>query len=188
MTNANRDRMLELVQKMHATSPTRNGSLKTPYWLHCQNVAGILEDALGERRDVEPTVVEDLYLAALGHDLYEDTQVERTHVAEVCGPRVHSLILGMTNEVSDQDLAQYLYKLRTASDEVLLIKYADFIDNAQSLAANRKYFTPSKFNSIIDILVAIHPVLDAHEFSAEWQGVAMRLREMLVPAWTALCQ
>jgi (p)ppGpp synthase/HD superfamily hydrolase len=183
-----RDQMLELVKDKHSRQ-TRNGRLKTPYWHHCENAARIIAEAVAAQGEIDdPLAAENLYLAALGHDLYEDTDVVRADIAALYGPAVHRLISAMTNDGSDQDRAGYLEKLRNASDEVLLIKYADLIDNVESVVANRDQFEPGDVASIMDIFTDIHPVLAAHRFGPEWAVAAATLRDRLAPAWTELLE
>lgn len=186
-----RDRMLELVKEKHAHQ-TRNGSRKTPYWCHCLGAAEILEEALDAQGDIEdPTAVEILYLAALGHDLYEDTDVKhrQSDIIEVYGPEVHALIEAMTNEKSDQDRADYEDKLRNASDQVLLIKYADLIDNTESIVANREYFESGWVEDFFaPICEATYALLADHRFGAELAGAAAQLQERLDRARAQLLQ
>jgi len=121
--------MVTTIQEAHA-GQFRNGG-KVPYWYHCQNAALIMEGALAQSQELriaEPLAV-DMYLAALGHDLYEDTKVKPDQIRKQFGERVNQYIEYMTNEQGDDNREQYLGKIRNAPEEVRLIKLGDAIDN-----------------------------------------------------------
>lgn len=75
-------------------------------------------------------------LAALGHDILEDTEVKPDEVKNVFGEKCFKLIWGSTNEWGDQDISPYVRKVTAASEEVRLIKLADLADNITSVAYN----------------------------------------------------
>jgi len=126
--------MRALVVRAHAAQ-RRNGG-RVPYAAHVLSVGEILSDALAASGDLadDPALAGDLYLAALGHDLYEDTAVGPEDVRRQFGTRVDGLIEGMTNRDGDHDRAAYLARMRAAEPAVRLIKLADLIDNAVSCA------------------------------------------------------
>jgi (p)ppGpp synthase/HD superfamily hydrolase len=124
--------MLELIERGHA-GQMRNGG-RVPYWVHPQSVAGIVGGALDATGEADPALALDVFLAAQGHDLYEDTEVEPDEVARRFGARVDAFIRGMTNEEGDHDRAAYLARVAAAPEEVKLIKLGDLIDNALSCA------------------------------------------------------
>ena len=126
--------MRALVVRAHAEQ-RRNGG-RVPYAAHVLSVAEILADALAmsHELDDDAALAVDLYLAALGHDLYEDTPVTPEDVRAGFGARVDALIEGMTNRGSDQDRAAYVARMGTADEGIRLIKVADLIDNVLSCA------------------------------------------------------
>jgi (p)ppGpp synthase/HD superfamily hydrolase len=127
-----RAEMRTLVVDAHAAQ-RRNGN-RVPYAVHALSVGTIVEDALelgGECSD--EALRHDLYLAAIGQDLYEDTPVARDKIRTRFGERVDRLIDGATH-YPGQDRAAFLAKLREAPEEVRLVKLAALVDNATSCA------------------------------------------------------
>jgi hypothetical protein len=123
--------MLELVQRAHEKQ-SRNGG-RVPYWMHLLSVAQILDWALDVADELpDDAAREDLYLAALGHDLYEDTAVQPIDVRLSYGERVDGWIQGMTNPGGDNDRAAYHRQMAAAPEEVRLIKLADMTENTAS--------------------------------------------------------
>lgn len=129
---ADRRRMLALTRTAHAGQWRNNG--RVPYWMHTESVAQILETALQRSGELAPDnpLARDLYLAAQGHDLYEDTTVDRAEIRHDFGERVDALIEGMTNHGGDADRAAYVAHMVTAPEEVRVIKLADMVENAAS--------------------------------------------------------
>lgn len=128
-----RKQMLELVQRAHEKQSRNNGRI--PYWMHLLSVAQIVDWALevsGELPD--DAARDDLYLAALGHDLYEDTAVEPIDIRLQFGERVDAWIQGMTNYDGDEDRAAYLSRMATAPEEVRVLKLADLMENTASMS------------------------------------------------------
>ena len=122
------DQMLQLIQSAHA-SQTRNAG-KVPYWRHCANVAEILTSTLeltGETPAAD--LLADMTIAALGHDLLEDTKVSEGELRQQYGGRATDLIVALTNYEGDDHTSTYLKKIAAASDEAKLIKYCDLLDN-----------------------------------------------------------
>jgi len=125
--------MLELVKTAHATQFRNNG--RVPYWMHLAAVAQILDWAIFRGNEIRDDALhDDLYAAALGHDLYEDTQVGRAEIEKRFGARVAGWIQAMTNDGDDKDKKAYLARLAAAPEEARLIKLADLIENMASCA------------------------------------------------------
>lgn len=126
--------MIELVKKFHAEQTRNNG--RVPYWRHCLNVAEIVKRALETTGDIpnsNPRYA-TIYLAALGHDLYEDTSIQPQEITSLFGAEVDRLIVELTNRQGDDDRREYIAQMVAASEEARLIKYADMIDNSTSSA------------------------------------------------------
>lgn len=132
MSNNQRHRMVGLVKKFH-DGQYRNAERKTPYWMHCTATAGLVEAAYRQSGIDMP---ESVYLAALAHDLYEDTDISPVMITQEFGHDVHELVQALTNEQDDSHRNEYMQKLRTASEEVRLIKLADMTDNIMSVMYN----------------------------------------------------
>ncbi|MBI4022900.1 bifunctional (p)ppGpp synthetase/guanosine-3',5'-bis(diphosphate) 3'-pyrophosphohydrolase [Candidatus Berkelbacteria bacterium] len=125
--------MLTLVRRAHG-SQSRSGG-RIPYWHHCAGVAELLAWAFERSGEIpEPVAYEDFHLAALGHDLYEDTEVTRAEIIDAFGPRVDELIEALTNRQGDDHQAAYHRQIATGPEEARLIKLCDLIDNTLSVA------------------------------------------------------
>ena len=188
VTTAKRTAMLELVKERHAHQ-TRNGKAETEYWKHCKGAADILEEAITEQSDMtESPVVENVYLAALGHDLYEDgkPEVKPEDIAVDYGQEVADLIAEVTNRKDDEHRDDYLEQLRTASDEAILIKYADQIDNAESIDAHLNDFEPGEASRYVRMLKENFDVLDEYQFKDQWRAIGQALRNRLARTWPQL--
>ncbi|HPH64488.1 MAG TPA: hypothetical protein PLF40_02045 [Kofleriaceae bacterium] len=125
--------MRVLVVAAHAGQQRNAG--RVPYAAHVLSVGEILQDALlqgGECHDA--ALLQDLYLAALGHDLYEDTDISPADIRQRFGDRVDVFIESMTNRAGDHDRAAYEARMRGAEEEVRLVKLADLVDNVVSCA------------------------------------------------------
>ena len=115
-----RERFLALIRHWHAEHPRRDQVE------HCINVASLLERAL----DLEATPIparRDMTLAALGHDLYEDSKIPREQVAADYGKAVDHLIRALTEE--QDGVGPYVERMASAPEEARLIKFCDGIDN-----------------------------------------------------------
>lgn len=126
--NADRERFLALIRRWHAGHP------RADQVQHCINVGQWLERAL----DLEPAMAaaerRDLILAALGHDLYEDSAIRPRDLAAEFGAHVDRLIRGMTEE--EDGVAAYVERVESGPEEVRLIKLCDGIDNYGGLVEN----------------------------------------------------
>ena len=125
--------MLEYVKKYHE-GQVRNKSHPLPYWTHCYGVATIAARYL--ERYLPDGDHTNAVLAALGHDLYEDTDATREEVRVQYGKQVDDLIFGLTNEQSDADRAAYMEKMMASPEAVIIVKMADMIENMQSVYYN----------------------------------------------------
>ncbi|HEY1813833.1 MAG TPA: HD domain-containing protein [Kofleriaceae bacterium] len=127
------DEMRSLAIRAHAHQQRNAG--RVPYSFHVLSVAAIVKELLdGGGECSDPDLAHDIVLAAMGHDLYEDTDVTRADIKEKFGARVDALIYGMTNPNGDDDRAAYEREMGHALEEVRLIKLADLIDNVLSCA------------------------------------------------------
>lgn len=181
--------MLELVKKAHATQFRNNG--RVPYWMHLQAVAQILEWGLDIGNEIrDGRLREELYLAALGHDLYEDTSIRREEIVERFGPRIDAWIRGMTNDGDDKDPKAYLTRLAAGPEEVRLIKIADLIENSSSCSYaipdmgtewTRTFFMPIATETASMLLRASFPGYPrtANQMRAQMSYQISRLRQNL---------
>lgn len=103
-----------------------------PVTVHCRDVATIANYALRVER-IEDTLLDDITVAALGHDLLEDTDISREELYEQFGSRVLEFIKLLTNHQDDYHTDEYMEQIKSAPEEVRIIKYGDLIDNIASV-------------------------------------------------------
>ena len=75
----------------------------------------------------------DILLAALGHDLYEDTEIPRQDIVDGFGSEVDALIRWLTEGAS---VPEYVEQVAKSPEEARLIEYGDLADNYGGLVAN----------------------------------------------------
>ena len=68
-------------------------------------------------------------VAALGHDLLEDTNITEEEIKNLFGERSLKFIKELTNKNGDSHTKDYVQQMSAASEEARLIKYADLCDN-----------------------------------------------------------
>jgi (p)ppGpp synthase/HD superfamily hydrolase len=126
--------LLKRAQEAHAHQSRSKGQI--PYWHHVQSVMEIVQNAFEASRELqhEPALYEDVLLAAIGHDFYEDTKVTSEEIRTNYGNRVDGLIQELTNEDGDDNRDRYVQKIKQAPEEVKLIKIADLTENTLSVA------------------------------------------------------
>jgi hypothetical protein len=93
---------------------------------HCVNVMEQLKDAL-VRESVSCAEQRPMLLAALGHDLYEDSKIPPGKIIEEYGPDVHQLIQTLTE--GPEGVHAYVDQVASGPEESRLIKLCDGIDN-----------------------------------------------------------
>jgi len=124
------------VVKQYHKGQYRNKDKDSPYRLHCEAVALLIKEVLVQTGEYDDNA-DDIVLAALGHDLYEDTSIDREFIRQGFGTYVDELIFQLTNEEDDQHRDKYMQKIHLASNEAVLIKLADMIENMNSVFYNR---------------------------------------------------
>lgn len=145
--------MLHLVKHHHIKQFRNNG--KVPYWHHCLSVAEIIANALTRSQELKSNnnLLTTIVCGALGHDLFEDTNIKRKIVAKQFGKQIKELIAWLTNEENDTHREKYMEKIKASPEEVALIKYADLIENTISCAYSinnlgidwiKKFYRPIK--------------------------------------------
>ncbi len=98
-----------------------------PYILHPIRVSEFLLKKFSHRKDVET-----LRIAAVLHDVVEDTWVENKDVEKEFGKKIAGLVEELTKDKSfPKKIAaeKYAAKLQDASDQAKIIKLADIYDN-----------------------------------------------------------
>lgn len=100
-----------------------------PYVLHPMEVASLLASV-----DI---LDEDLILAALFHDLFEDTDCPRAYIAQKYGKRVHDLVVELTEVPTEgnrkaRKQAEAI-RLGKISPDAMTVKCADLISNTRDI-------------------------------------------------------
>lgn len=131
MINLQKEKILFLAREYHK-GQTRAGNV--PYWYHVLSVAQILQNAFSQTKELKNKEIKTVLIAAVGHDLYEDTKIDRSEIIKFYDKKVDQLIWELTNEEGDSGHTDYEKKIQNASDEAKLIKLADSIENAISVA------------------------------------------------------
>ena len=148
---------------------------KIPYTDHLYGVESILQSALDKTCEcMSKSAEEDMLRAALGHDLLEDTDVTESEIKEATNNHVLCLIKFLTNPDDDSHIDKYIEQLSNAPEEAKLIKYADLIENTNSVAYNLNNLEGRWVKSVyLPILSSVSKVLNETEFfvypkTAEW--------------------
>ncbi len=102
-------------------------SSKIPYIIHPLRITLILR-AVGYSEFNE----EDLMIAAIFHDLIEDTEIKSAEIKEKFGEKV-ALIVEELSKPEDKDKEDWLKNFGRASKEAKVIKMADRIDNLMEM-------------------------------------------------------
>ncbi|MBN8785160.1 MAG: HD domain-containing protein [Terrimonas ferruginea] len=133
---------------------------EAPYWRHLQRVA---ETVLRYSDN------ESLTAAALFHDILEDTswseQQLKEKISVISSPQHAGLILGWVKELTDQFIKSNYpdwnrkrrkqaeaERLSNVSSEAQTVKYADIMDNSQSLRTGGQSFAPKYLSEALHLL------------------------------------
>ncbi len=169
-----------LIQKAYIFSKSNHGSQKRhsgePYFTHPLEVASILIDL---------KVDDDTIVAALLHDVVEDTEVTLDEIENEFGASVERLVDGVTklNKISgysaNETVAENFRKLALAMSEdirVLLIKLADRLHNLRTI-----HFIPSKNKRVskaresLDIYAPLAGRIGLNKIKDEIQDLAFKV-------------
>ncbi|MHA1804144.1 MAG: HD domain-containing protein [Promethearchaeota archaeon] len=114
--------------KKHGNQLRKDG--KTPYIIHPMRVFILLRWAgYSEFMD------ENMMVAALLHDILEDTDTTSGEIEEKFGPEIFSIVMELTRP-KGMKKEQWLKSFETCSREAKIIKLADRIDNLIDLKGN----------------------------------------------------
>jgi (p)ppGpp synthase/HD superfamily hydrolase len=128
-----RGKILTFVKKYHSKC-TRKGPAEED-WHHADRVSWLLELILRENGEFNQ-VSGVAALAALGHDLVEDTRAKETEIKKVFGKEGFIIIEGMTNRKGDKIVGEYVKQVCLAPELVRLVKLSDLFDNCASILYN----------------------------------------------------
>src|SRR3989344_3197464 len=117
--------MEALVERLQGTQKRKSGDSNA---LHVMRVRTLLMEAFAAARESADNV-QAIEIAALGHDLLEDTKITEEEIKNSFGERSLKLIKELTNKNGDSHTGDYVQQMSAASEEARLIKYADLCDN-----------------------------------------------------------
>lgn len=138
---------LEYATKMHKNQYRHDG---TEYIVHPIRVANYVKKYKTSNH------LEDLYIAALLHDVLEDSSATYYDIINLFGIQVASLVLELTN---DEDLLKELgktkylkLKMKNMSSWALTIKLCDRLDNTCDLVCSNEKFRNKYLNDTVEII------------------------------------
>ena len=145
------NRALRFVQEKHRRQFRAGG---VPVWHHLVRVSRLLNICFENTKEGNARERFVVSLAALGHDLLEDTNAEEKETRDVFDDYGYELICGMTNRWGDKDVGLYVRQMRGAEEAVRIIKLADLYDNISNVTYNLKLlglrWTHSYFLPIVE--------------------------------------
>ena len=139
-------RAREFARRVHAEQVRPGGD---PQFAHCKRVAGIAIGLLEEHFPPEDDgMFEVVVVAALLHDVLEDTETTDEQLAELFGKRVARIVRAVSHEQEDEPDEVYLSRVAAGGREALLVKLADRLDNTRTLARAPREFRERKLSEI----------------------------------------
>ena len=146
----------------------RKGPTGVPYINHLVEVASLLAN-VGNVQN------RDTLIAAVLHDIVEDTTTTLEEVAQLFGTRARELVDAVSDDKSlskEERKRLVLFHLANADDAIKLIKLADLCSNVSSIPADwdkerlQNYFDWSL--QAASLCAGVNPALDAL-FLSRWQ-------------------
>lgn len=138
---------------------TRKYYTNTPYWVHTEEVADIVQ-YVGNH---------DMICAALLHDVLEDTYATYEDILELFGKRVADLVQELTDQYIDASYGNRkrrkkleAERLSQISPEAQTIKCADLISNSKDIVEHDKKFAKTYLKEkrmYLDAMKNADPVL-----------------------------
>jgi (p)ppGpp synthase/HD superfamily hydrolase len=130
------------------------------------------------------TADEEVWAAALLHDLVEDTDVELSDIAAEFGSRVAGLVEAMTEDASIADYGErkqeHRQRVRDAGRESALLFVADKLSNARRMRRGQKEPEPRKLKHYAATLATMRdaypdlPLLDELEEELRFRTASTR--------------
>lgn len=100
--------------------------------------------------------LEDLYIAAILHDIIEDTEGTYYDIIKLFGPQVASIVLELTNDENlkhEVGKTKYLeIKMKNMSSWALVIKLCDRLDNITDVISSTEIFRNKYVKETIEII------------------------------------
>lgn len=173
----------ELIRIKHACQ-YRNpveGMEAVPYTEHLYGVASIVSSVLDITGEItDESLRQDIFYAALGHDLLEDTDATDEEIVSASSSRTLAIIKELTNPADDSHTDEYMTQISSATEAARIVKYADLIENTMSVAYNLHILEKEWLGTIyLPILNKTTQVLQNTEFH-KYPQTASLLRNMLL--------
>lgn len=135
----NKEEYLDAIEIMKEWTGTKTRAFSlSPYWVHPIRTAALVA------KYKQSHAIDSLIIAALFHDIVEDTSHTLAEITTLYGARVASLVEELTSNKAEQDAmgkTQYLSKkISLLSSWALVIKLCDRLDNVSDFC-----FAPQKF-------------------------------------------
>ncbi len=167
-------RAFEIAVEAHSKQRRKSGE---PYILHPIEVARICAEEIG----LGPTAI----VAALLHDVVEDTEVTLEEIKKDFGDRIALIVDGLTkldglyNNVASPQAENFKKVLRTLLQDVrvVLIKMADRLHNMRTLGAMPKHKQLKIAAETTFIYAPLAHRLGLYSFKMEFQDLAMKITE-----------
>lgn len=163
----------ELAVEAHAKQRRKSGE---PYILHPIEVARICVEEIG----LGPTAV----VAALLHDVVEDTEVSLQQIGEQFGNKIAMIVNGLTKldglyNVASPQAENFKKVLRTLVEDVrvVLIKMADRLHNMRTLGAMPRHKQLKIAAETNYIYAPLAHRLGLYKFKTEFQDLAMKITD-----------
>ena len=173
----------DLIRIKHA-SQYRNpveGMEAVPYTEHLYGVASIVSSVLDITGEItDESLRQDIFYAALGHDLLEDTDATDEEIVSASSSRALAINKELTNPADDSHRDGYMTQISSATEAARIVKYADLIENTMSVAYNLRILEKEWLDNIyLPILNKTTQVLKDTEFNA-YPKTASFLRNILL--------
>ena len=175
-----KDKIIEAYQyalKKHDGQYRKSGE---PYIIHPLNVAIILTSVYADS---------DSIIAALLHDVVEDTDATLEDVEEKFGPVVRKLVDGVTKlgrihfSTDNEYLTNYYKKIIVGMSEdvrVIIIKLADRLHNMRTLWAIPEEKQKKKAKETLEIFAPLAHHLGIHKIKSELEDLSLRYLKPVV--------
>ncbi|GAB4425025.1 MAG: RelA/SpoT family protein [Bacteroidia bacterium] len=170
-------RAFDFTGKAHAGIRRKSGE---PYILHPLAVARIIVSEIGLR---DATSI----ISALMHDVIEDTEIERSDIERMFGPKAAEIVDGLTKmsgptnfDKLDSTQAENFRKiLLTISDDirVVLIKLADRLHNMRTMENMRAESMLRSTSETLYIYAPLAHRLGLYEIKSELEDLAFKFSE-----------
>lgn len=138
------DKDLYFIKKKFAGKKDLSG---ISLWKHAERTAHYFEKTVKKFNEINKHELRDLTLAALGHDLLEDTMIGEEEINKKWGEESLFYIKMLTNFQGDKNFNAYIEKLKKAPEKVLLIKLADIHSNIANSIERFNKFDPWWFKN-----------------------------------------